>query len=179
MISKFRTIDSKTHSGTFPVQATGGCVSRPHDVALQASGLERGNGRLGAKAAGLERATLQADGFCTKSTVVALQACGLERDTARPRDSELRHSPVVSLLQPQSIHRPCAIKPNSFARGFEPRTGYHNHPVPPPASAQLFRSRPSINVSCNPHPPPKPQIIAPTTPVKVGWARRPGTPQAI
>ena len=71
-------------------------VSRPGGVALQAAGLERDNGRLGANAAGLERVTLQADGFCTKSAVVALQAGGLERDTARPRDSELRHSPVVS-----------------------------------------------------------------------------------
>ncbi len=106
MASKFQTIDSKTHSGPFPAQAIGDRVSRPRGVALQAAGLERDNGRLGAKAAGLERATLQAGGFCTKSAVVALQAGGLERDTARPRDSELRHSPVVSLLQPQSIHRP-------------------------------------------------------------------------
>ncbi len=26
------------------------------------------------------------------------------------RDSELKHSPVVSLLQPQSIHRPCQVQ---------------------------------------------------------------------
>ena len=63
MVSKFQTIGSKTHSGTFSVQATEGRVSRPRGVALQAAGLERDNGRLGAKAAGLERATLQAGGF--------------------------------------------------------------------------------------------------------------------
>ena len=96
MFSKFQNIESEAHSCTFSVQATGVRVSRPRGVALQAAGLERDNGRLGAKAAGLERATLQAGGFCTKSAVVALQAGGLERDTARPRDSELRHSPVVS-----------------------------------------------------------------------------------
>ena len=110
MALKFRNVGSKTHSGPSPAQAIGDRVSRPRGVALQAADLERDNGRLGAKAAGLERATLQAGGFWTKSAVVALHAGGLELDTARPRDSELRHFPVVSLLHPQLIHRPCIHK---------------------------------------------------------------------
>ena len=97
MVSKFRYIDSELHSGTFSVHAAGGRVSRPRGVALQAAGLESDNGRLGAKAAGLERATLQAGDFCAKSAVVAIQAGGLKRDTARPRDTA-----------PCCLHRKCA-----------------------------------------------------------------------
>ncbi len=47
----------------------GGRVARPRGLAFRAAGLKRDNGRLGAKAAGLERATLQAGGFCAKSAV--------------------------------------------------------------------------------------------------------------
>ncbi len=65
---------------------------QPRSDALQAAGLDRDNVRFRAKAAGLERAALQAGGFCANSAVVALQAGGLERDAARTRDSELRHS---------------------------------------------------------------------------------------
>ncbi len=49
--------------------------------------MERDNVRFRAKAASLEHGALQAGGFCAKSAVVALQAGGLKRDTARPRDT--------------------------------------------------------------------------------------------
>ncbi len=87
MVPKCQNVGSKTHSGTFPAQIKGDHVSRPRSVALQAAGLERDNGRVSAKAAGLERAELQAGGFCAKSVVVVLQAGGLKRDTSRPRDT--------------------------------------------------------------------------------------------
>ena len=81
---------------------------------MKARVLARYGPPAGGAPAGLERATLQPDNFCMKSAVVALQAGGLERDTARPPDSELRHDPVVCLLLIH-ISEPTRLLSTSYA----------------------------------------------------------------